>query len=160
MTVEYYYMDAPEGYPATRTKVYDSVPEMESKLLNNGWLLVEEGEPADFDSRTQVRAGEPTYTAEGGVAVRTYEVSDRPLDEAKAEKLFHIRDDSRIAIYNKYPIWMQANAANGIYSEDDSAPMLAYISNMVAESNRCEALINSATSVKKVRDVTPEWPEA
>ncbi len=76
----------------------------------------------------------------------------------KSDKLTKIREDAKTIIESKYPTWYQANVANGIYSEAIGDTMKAGIALVIAESNRCEDLVDSATTEAQINAVTPNWP--
>lgn len=76
----------------------------------------------------------------------------------KAAKLAQIRSDASAIITAKYPLWYQTNVANGVYSEAIGATMKAGIAAVITESNRCEDLVDAATTVEEIAAATPNWP--
>jgi len=80
------------------------------------------------------------------------------LPEGKGAKLAKIRTEAETVILAKYPVWYQANVANGIYSESIGNTMKAGITSVIMESNRCEDLVDAATTVEQINAVTPNWP--
>jgi len=76
----------------------------------------------------------------------------------KADKLAEIRADAKAVIEAKYPVWYQANVANGIYSTVIGDTMKAGITSVITESNRCEDLVDAATTEAEINAVTPVWP--
>ena len=80
------------------------------------------------------------------------------LPEGKGAKLAKIRTEAETVILTKYPVWYQANVANGIYSAAIGDVMKAEITSVITESNRCEDLVDVATTEAKVNAVTPVWP--
>ena len=63
-----------------------------------------------------------------------------------------IRDHAASIILAKYPLWVQANYANGIYPAADADIMKAAIASVITESNRLEDAIAAGTPA------TPNWP--
>lgn len=80
------------------------------------------------------------------------------LAEAKTKKTTIIRDGAQAHILNKYPAWYQNDVALGIYSETIGEVMRTGIASVIAESNRCEDLVDAAVTIPEVQAVTPVWP--
>lgn len=80
------------------------------------------------------------------------------LPSGKVKRLIEIRSAAAAVILNKYPVWYQTNVATGIYPEAIGDAMKAGIASVIAESNRCEDLVDAATSEAEVSAVTPNWP--
>jgi len=80
------------------------------------------------------------------------------LSVIKSGKMASIRADASAVILTKYPVWYQVNVANGIYSAAIGDVMKAEITSVITESNRCEDLVDVATTEAKVNAVTPVWP--
>ena len=80
------------------------------------------------------------------------------LSVIKSEKLASIRANAKRIIEKKYPLWFQANVSNGIYSDAVGDTMKAGIVSVITESNRCEDLVDAATTVEQINAVTPNWP--
>lgn len=81
------------------------------------------------------------------------------LVAGKAAALAAIRRSAMAVIEAKYPQWYQSNVANGIYSAEIGDAMRAGIAAVIVESNRCEDMIDAATSEAAVNAVTPQWPK-
>ena len=136
-----------------------------------GWRGDSRHVPADLRRRTI--DGRP-YTVSGDLALLDAEtlaemgfaeyVAPAPEPEtlaaAKARRLAEVRMQAGETITDRYPAWMQCNAALGLDpSPEHVAAMAAYIQSVRAESNRCEDLIESAETVVAVDAVTPKWRE-
>lgn len=63
-----------------------------------------------------------------------------------------IREMASEIILAKYPLWAQINYANGIYPATEADTMKAAIASVIAESNRCEDIIEAGGTA------TPNWP--
>lgn len=81
------------------------------------------------------------------------------ITAGKAAALAAIRRSAMAVIKAKYPQWYQSNVANGIYSVEIGDAMRAGIAAVIVESNRCEDLVDAATSEAAVNAVTPQWPK-
>ena len=80
------------------------------------------------------------------------------LKAAKDAALSRIRRAASAVITAKYPSWYQSNVALGIYDAAVGDSMVASIAAVIVESNRCEDLIDVATTEEEINAVTPAWP--
>jgi len=80
------------------------------------------------------------------------------VDAMKAKKLSLIRAGAATVILAKYPDWVQRNVALGLYPEVVGDAMKAAIGSVIAESNRCEDLVELATTAEEIDAVSPAWP--
>lgn len=111
----------------------------------------------------------------GAVSVRTlpagaYEVmfadgQVRPVTAAellaatKAATIAANREQCRARIEARWPLWAQANCADGTYPQARVDEMLAWKTAHIAAENAAADLIEAATTVEAVRAIAVQWPE-
>lgn len=66
--------------------------------------------------------------------------------------VYRLRAEAARIILDKYPLWVQANYANGIYPSIDADAMKTAIASVITECNRLEDAITAGTPE------TPNWP--
>jgi len=132
-------------------------------LIAKGWLPYGDTKPeydADTQYLTSVKVVSETTVEE------TYTVNDYTEGEmvtriaaAQLARQDAIKADAQTIILASYPLWLQANVANGIYGSDVGDPMKAHIANIITESNRCEDLVDIAETLAEIRIIISAWPE-
>nr|MBC8459643.1 hypothetical protein [Deltaproteobacteria bacterium] len=100
------------------------------KLLANGYRIIENYE-SDYDPITQIKSNTVSYDIQPDKIIRSYEVIDKPLMEAKAAKKEHIRNLANSRKSRQYPDW--------VYNHDN--------------------IINALSTVVEVRKLTPTEPD-
>lgn len=88
----------------------------------------------------------------------TLNVVERPLAEVQAAKLAHIRMQAQEMIYQKYPAWVQSNAALGVYPVVFTDTMKDNIAAVIAASNVAQDAIEIALTTDEVNLVEATWP--
>lgn len=84
------------------------------------------------------------------------------LEEAKAKKLVAIRMSANQNLADNTvptdPWWRQRNAALGLCESAEATAIVDWIAATRVESNRCEALVDAATTLEEINAVEPIWP--
>ena len=135
----------------------------DESLKVRGWLPYIDSPPA-YDEDLQYLTFVNTINA--GNVTATYTVNDYTAGEmvtriadAKVARKVAIRREAQTIILADYPLWMQANVANGIYGAGIGDPMKAHIANVITESNSCEDAVDAAITLAAIRAIEPTWPE-
>lgn len=82
----------------------------------------------------------------------------RTLAEVKTEKIRAINAEAQMRILTKYPLWVQANCANGIYSVLVSTQMKADIATVIVAANIATDAVTAAIDESGVMAITAVWP--
>jgi len=135
----------------------------EQQRLDVGlWPYVDE--VPEYNTDTQYLTFEDVVGA--STVTKTYTVNDYTAGEmetriadAKVARKVAIRREAQTGILADYPLWMQANVANGIYGAGIGDPMKAHIANVITESNTCEDAVDAAITLAAIRAIKPTWPE-
>ena len=132
-------------------------------LIALGWLPYSDTPPA-FNTDTQYLTSEDVVG--DNVVTKTYTVNDYTAGEmvtriadAKVARKNVIKAAAQTSIYSRYPIWKQANAGNGLYSEAVTTAITALITNHMIESNSCEDAVDACETLAAIRAIEPTWPE-
>lgn len=105
--------------------------------------------PITFDSRVQRvvvtddAGNETIYTSEAAWYAAGGKLGSwpKPLDPpTPAQIITEINREAQQIILAAYPLWYQANCANGVYPAAIVDAMRAGIASVIAESNRCSDL--------------------
>jgi len=135
----------------------------EAQVNAKEWLRYIDSPPA-YDADLQHLTFVNTINADN--VTKTYTVNDYTAGEmviriadAKVARKAAIRAEAQTVILSDYPLWMQANVANGIYGSDVGDPMKAHIANVITESNTCEDAVDACVTLAEIRAVEPTWQE-
>ena len=135
----------------------------EAEVNAKEWLRYIDSPPA-YDADLRYLTFVNTINADNVTA--TYTVNDYTAGEmvtriadAKVARKVAIRREAQTVILADYPLWMQANVANGIYGSGIGDPMKAHIANVITESNTCEDAVDAAITLAAIRAIKPTWPE-
>ena len=80
------------------------------------------------------------------------------LPEAKVVRQNKIKDECKNYINAAYAPEIQRSAALHVYPFDVEMQISEFVSNCVAEEDRCYDLVEAATDIDGVDAVTPTWP--
>lgn len=70
-----------------------------------------------------------------------------------------VKADAEARIISAYPWWVQVNIADGTYSADLKAAMLAYKAAVISAENAAYDLVEAAQTIEVIQAVVSEWPE-
>ena len=127
-------------------------------LRERGWLPYGDTKPA-YNADTQYLTSEKVISAT--TVVETYTVNDYTEAEmvtriaaAKVARKVAIRTEAQNIILAAYPLWYQANVANGIYPD---AGTVTAIAAYIVISNTNEDLVDACETLLEIRATVPEW---
>lgn len=121
-----------------------------------------------FNINQQHRIGDVNYPhtwfqheenrAAMGITEEPDPVIVRPLAEVQAEAINRINADAQMRILTKYPLWVQANCANEIYSLIVTVQMKADIAAVITAANIATDAVTAAIDESGVTAITVVWP--
>ena len=86
------------------------------------------------------------------------EIEDRDFEPLRLAKLSEVRSAAQSVILTRFPDWYQRNCALGVYGDAALKKCRDFIIAVVAESDRCEDLIERVSTCSEIAKIKSVWP--
>jgi len=112
--------------------------------------------PLPYDPIYEQSAVGAWYYDDGSdTIIRDYSITDRPIEEVRAERLAAVRAECRARIESVISVYHQLDVAMGIIPD---LGYTSWITSMITESNRCEDLYVAAINMNDLKAVIWGFP--
>ena len=131
------------------------------KIINENTKQVQVGLGTDtnFYESIGMIDGEVEQAYNGNWYLKGY-APQKPIEQAKEEKIRELKYNCSEYIYSKYPVFKQLNIANNIaVSEEEIANMKTFINEARNSCNSREIQINNCTTLEEINDISTTFED-
>lgn len=112
----------------------------------------------DFDDGQGIINAIRLFGGQAGDYIETVSTAAENLAETKNSAIKGINAEAQTRILAKYPLWVQTNCANGIYSTAVSDQMKADIAAVITAANTATDAVTAAIDEAGITAIMVAWP--
>lgn len=132
---------------------------IEVRIVNQDKVWRGAVEPGDYTRAAELGVTDlSAWTPEILAAWEAQKPPQPTLTELKDRKIKTINSEAQTRILAKYPLWVQANCANGIYSAAVSDQMRADIAAVITAANTATDAVIAAIDETGITAIMVAWP--